>query len=287
VSKRIGLPITLKMRHDAHYVESLTSFSGAAIGRMIPVDKIRPNPDQPRKSLGDLRDLTDSIREKGVLEPLLVRFMPREDTHYIISGERRYHAARAAGLLELPCIEKIADDAETLELGLIENLQRKDLTPFEEADGLYRLAEQFSYTHEDIARKISKARSSVTETLSLRNIPESLRRRCIERGINSRSLLLQIARQPNEKKMAETVQRIVVGGLTRDEARKERREDKSAGPRPQPFIFNFQPENESFRLRLQFRKSQVSREDLISTLRGVLEYLEEDRPAAVDDPAVA
>ena len=287
MSKRIGLPITMKMRHDAHYVESLTSFSGAAVGRMIPVDKIRPNPEQPRKSLGDLRDLTDSIREKGVLEPLLVRFMPREDTHYIISGERRYHAARAAGLLELPCIEKIADDAETLELGLIENLQRKDLTPFEEADGLYRLAEQFSYTHEDIARKISKARSSVTETLSLRNIPESLRRRCIERGINSRSLLLQIARQPNEKKMAETVQRIVRGGLTRDEARKERREEKAAGPRPQPFVFNFQPENESFRLRLQFRKSQVSREDLISTLRGVLEYLEEDRPAAVDDPAVA
>jgi len=287
VSKRIGLPITMKMRHDAHYVESLTSFSGAAIGRMIPVDKIRPNPEQPRKSLGDLRDLTDSIREKGVLEPLLVRFMPREDTHYIISGERRYHAARAAGLLELPCIEKIADDAETLELGLIENLQRKDLTPFEEADGLYRLAEQFSYTHEDIARKISKARSSVTETLSLRNIPESLRRRCIERGINSRSLLLQIARQPSEKRMAEAMQRIIEGGLTRDEARRERREEKTAGPRPQPFIFNFQPENESFRLRLQFRKSQVSREDLISTLRGVLEYLEEDRPAAVDDPAVA
>jgi ParB family chromosome partitioning protein len=275
------------MRHDAHYVESLTSFSGAAVGRMIPVDRIRPNPEQPRKVLGDLRDLTDSIRAKGVLEPLLVRFMPREDIHYIISGERRYHAARAAGLLELPCIEKIADDAETLELALIENLQRKDLTPFEEADGLYRLAEQFSYTHEDIARKIAKARSSVTETLSLRNIPDPLRRRCVERGINSRSLLLQIARQPNERKMAETVQRIVRGGLTRDEARKERREEKSAGPRPQPFIFNFQPENGAFRLRLQFRKSHVSREELIGTLRGVLEYLEEDRPAAVDDPAVA
>jgi len=287
VSKRIGLPITLKMRHDAHYVESLTSFSGAAVGRMIPVDKIRPNPDQPRKALGDLRDLTNSIREKGVLEPLLVRFMPREDTHYIISGERRYHAARAAGLLELPCIEKIADDAETLELALIENLQRKDLTPFEEADGLYRLAEQFSYTHEDIARKIAKARSSVTETLSLRNIPDSLRRRCIERGITSRSLLLQIARQPDERRMAEAVQRILHGGLTRDEARKERREEKAAGLRPQPFVFNYQPENESFRLRLQFRKSHVSREELAAALRGVLDYLERDRPAAMDDPAVA
>jgi ParB family transcriptional regulator, chromosome partitioning protein len=287
VSKRIGLPITLKMRHDAHYVESLTSFSGAAVGRMIPLDKIRPNPEQPRKALGDLRDLTGSIKDKGVLEPLLVRFVPREDTYYIISGERRYHAARAAGLLEAPCIEKIADEAETLELALIENLQRKDLTPFEEADGLYRLAEQFSYTHDDIAQKISKARSSVTETLSLRNIPDPLRRRCIERGIRSRSLLLQIARQNDEKKMAETLQRIVRGGLTRDEARKERRDEKAGGPRPQPFIFNYQPENESFRLRLQFRKSHVSREELIGTLRSVLAQLEDGRSSAIDDPAVA
>src|SRR5579871_3558540 len=188
------------MRHDAHYVEQLTSYSGAAVGRMIPVEKVRPNPDQPRKFLGDLHELTDSIREKGVLEPLLVRYMPREDVYYIISGERRYHASRAAGLLEVPCIEKIADDAETLELALIENLQRKDLTPFEEAEGLFRLAEQFAYTHEDIARKIARARSSVTETLSLRNIPETIRRDCVESGVVSKSLLLQIARQPTEKK---------------------------------------------------------------------------------------
>src|SRR5256885_12690067 len=161
------------MRHDAHYVEQLTSFSGAAVGRMIRVDQIRPNPDQPRKSLGDWTELTESIREKGVLEPLLVRFMPREDCYYIISGERRYHASRAAGLREVPCIEKMADDAETLEIALIENIQRKDLTPFEEADGLHRLATQFEYTHEDVAKKIGRARSSVTETLSLRNIPDA------------------------------------------------------------------------------------------------------------------
>jgi ParB family chromosome partitioning protein len=291
VSKRIGLPITLKMRHDAHYVEQLTSFSGAAVGRMIPVEKVRPNPDQPRKALGDLHELTDSIREKGVLEPLLVRYMPREDTYYIISGERRYHASRAAGLLEVPCIEKIADDAETLELALIENLQRKDLTPFEEAEGLYRLAEQFAYTHEDIARKIARARSSVTETLSLRNIPESIRRDCIESGIVSKSLLLQIARQPNEKKMAETVDRILQGGLTRDEARRERREESVAGPRPQPFIFNYQPESEAFRVRIQFRKSSVSRQELIATLRNIVASLEEEErerePGAEANPAVA
>jgi ParB family transcriptional regulator, chromosome partitioning protein len=274
VSKRIGLPVTLKMRHDAHYVESLTSYSGAAIGRMIPVDQIRPNPDQPRKSIGDLRELTDSIHEKGVLEPLLVRFVPRDDCYYIISGERRYHASRAAGLNELPCIEKMADDAETLEIGLIENIQRKDLTPFEEADGLHRLATQFEYTHEDVAKKIGRARSSVTETLSLRNIPEPLRRKCMEQAIMSKSLLLQIARQPTEKKMMEMLHRILQGGLTRDEARKERREEQTGPQRPQPFIFQFEPENETFRFRIQFKKSHVSRDELITTLRGILSQLE-------------
>ncbi len=272
--KRAGLPVTLKMRHDSHYVESLTSYSGAAIGRMIPVEQIRPNPDQPRKAIGDLRDLTDSVREKGVLEPLLVRFVPREDCYYIISGERRYHAARAAGLREIPCIEKTADDAETLEIGLIENIQRKDLTPFEEADGLHRLATQFEYTHEDVARKIGRARSSVTETLSLRNIPDALRKRCIEQGIGSKSLLLQIARQPTEKKMVEMLHRILQGGLTRDEARRERREEQSGPQRPHPFIFQFEPENEAFRFRIQFKKSHVSRDELIGTLREILAQLE-------------
>jgi ParB family transcriptional regulator, chromosome partitioning protein len=274
VSKRIGLPVTLKMRHDAHYVESLTTYSGAAVGRMIPVEQIRPNPDQPRKALGDLRELAESIREKGILEPLLVRFVPREDCYYIISGERRYHAARAAGLREIPCIEKTADDAETLEIGLIENIQRKDLTPFEEADGLHRLSTQFEYTHEDVAKKIGKARSSVTETLSLRNIPDSLRRKCIEQGIVSKSLLLQIARQPSEKKMAEMFRRILQGGLTRDEARRERREDQAGPQRPHPFIFHFEPENESYKFRIQFKKSHVSRDELISTLREILAQLE-------------
>lgn len=274
MSKRIGLPVTLKMRHDAHYVETLTSYSGAAVGRMFPTDKVRPNPDQPRKTLGDLRELTDSVREKGVLEPLLVRYVPREDTYYIISGERRYHASKAAGLPEVPCIIKIADDAETLEIGLIENLQRKDLTPFEEADGLQRLADHFDYTHDDIARKIGRARSSVTETMSLHVIPSEIRKECIERGILTKSLLLQVARQPSEKRMQEMVHRIAQGGLTRDEARKARQQQTESAPRPQPFLFDYRAEDESFHVRVQFRKSQVSREELASVLRSILREIE-------------
>jgi ParB family chromosome partitioning protein len=229
--------------------------------------------------------LTDSVREKGVLEPLLVRFVPREDCYYLISGERRYHAARAAGLREVPCIEKTADDAETLEIGLIENIQRKDLTAFEEADGLHRLATQFEYTHEDVARKIGRARSSVTETLSLLHIPESLRKKCVEHGILSKSLLLQIARQPTEKKMVEMLHRILQGGLTRDEARRERREEQSGPQRPQPFIFQFEPENETFKFRIQFKKSHVSRDELIVTLRGILSQLEGASDSQADSTA--
>jgi ParB family chromosome partitioning protein len=274
VLKKAGLPVTLKMRHDAHYIEQLTSYSGAAVGRMIRVDEIRPNPEQPRKALGDLRELTESVREKGVLEPLLVRFIASDGCFYIISGERRYHAARAAGLREVPCIEKTVDDAETLEIALIENIQRKDLTAFEEADGLQRLASQFEYTHEDMAKKIGRARSSVTETLSLLNIPELLRKKCVENGVTSKSLLLQIARQPTEKKMIEMLQRILQGGLTRDEARRERREEQNGPQRPQPFIFHFEPENDAFKFRIQFKKSHVSRDELISTLREILSQLE-------------
>src|SRR6516162_6530140 len=127
----------------------------------------------------------------------------------------------------------MADDAETLEIALIENIQRKDLTPFEEAEGLARLADQFDYTHDDVAKKIGRSRSSVSETLFLRNIPEHIRKRCIEAGLVSKSLLLQIAKQPTEKKMLEMLARILQGGLTRDEARKERTEEKTGPQRPQ------------------------------------------------------
>ena len=275
MSKRIGLPVTLKMRHDAHYIEELTTFSGASVGRMLPIEKIRPNPDQPRKTLGDIRELADSIREKGVLEPLLVRYIAREDVYHIISGERRYHASREVGLRELPCIEKTADDAETLEIALIENLQRKDLTPFEEADGLARLAEQFEYTHEEIARKISKSRTSVTELLSLGVIPDDVRRQCVESGVNSKSLLLQIARQATPSKMQELVHRIAQGRLTRDEARRVRQQEQGTAPRPDPYVFIHRAEDDSFTLRLQFRKSHVTADEVVSALHEALASLEQ------------
>src|SRR5438309_4951050 len=112
------------MRHDAHYVDELTQTTTTHVGRMLPTDKLDPNPDQPRTEIGDLTELTASIREKGVLKPLLVK--PISGRWMIIAGERRWRAATAAKLKEVACIEMNVDDSAVAEIALIENMQRKD-----------------------------------------------------------------------------------------------------------------------------------------------------------------
>src|SRR5438105_6931256 len=255
------------MRHDRHYVEELASRSGAPIGRMIPIERLEPNPQQPRIEIGDLTDLIASIREKGVLEPLLVRPSEVGGRFMIISGERRYRAAREAGLRELPCIEMEVDDRAVAEIALIENLQRKDLTPFEEAEGLLVLAERFGYTHEEVARKIGKSRSSVTEALAIAVMPSEIREACRRADINSKSLLLQVARQPDEAAMRGFVRRIAEQGLTRDEARRARRQKKA---RPQPYIFRYQAPHRDFTLELRFRRSSVTQEEVSQAIEQAL-----------------
>ena len=121
-----GLPETVRMRHDEHYVEALTSSAGAPIGRMVPIDQIDPNPNQPRQVMGDLSELMASIAEKGIIEPIVVRQRGRR--FQIVAGERRYQAAVQVGLREMPIVIREVDDNEIIEIALIENLQRKDLT---------------------------------------------------------------------------------------------------------------------------------------------------------------
>ncbi len=275
MSKKSGLPITVKMRHDFHYVDELSIRTGAPVGRMVPIEQLEVNPDQPRQMVGDLTDLIASITEKGVLEPILVRLNRDNGKFMIISGERRYRASLTAGLHEIPCIEKDVDDAEVAEIGLIENLQRKDLTAFEEAEGLQSLIDRFGYTHEQIAQRISKARSSVTETLSLNTIPPDVGQMCLESQVLSKSMLLQIARQPTREKMVELVRRFARGEISRDDARKERLGGEPA--RPKNYVFRFRPPTRDFSLELRFSRSHVNKEELILTLSSILQALKEGR----------
>jgi ParB family chromosome partitioning protein len=273
-ARRLGLPETLRMRHESHFVEQLGRPGGAPVGRLVPIEDIDPNPDQPRQNLGDLSELVSSIKEKGVIEPIVVRSMGSR--FQIIAGERRYRASVEAGLAEIPCVVRTADDVEVLELALIENLQRKDLTPFEEADGFKTLAETYNYTHEQMAEKLGKSRSTITEMLSLTAIPEGVRELCRLADIESKSVLLQVVRQSDPAKMIAFLEKLQTEGPTTRQAAREMA--KAARPkakgRPRNFVFKYQPKEKSFSLALQFRKADVPKDEIVRALKRIIEELQ-------------
>jgi ParB family transcriptional regulator, chromosome partitioning protein len=277
VSKR-GLPTGLQMRHDAHYVEELSQQRSAQIGRMISVEKIDPNPEQPRVEFGDLTELTASIAEKGVLEPLLVKPNRLTGRWMIIAGERRWRSAQLAGLTEVPCVEMEVDDGTVAEIALIENMQRKDLTVWEEADGLLALSEKFGYTHDDVARKVGKSRSTVTEAMAIAKIPDDVRKICRDADINAKSSLLQIIRQPDDDSMRSLANQIASGGLNRNDAREARK--REMGPRvvpdAKPYVFKYASPDKDFNIEIKFRIPEVTDSEVALILRAVADEIDQE-----------
>jgi ParB family chromosome partitioning protein len=144
----------------------------------IAIDRIIPNPKQPRRTFveSDLQELSDSIREKGVLQPILVRPDPSNaDMFEIIAGERRWRAARRAGLTAIPAIVRTMDDREVLEIAIIENVQRADLNAIEEAEAYKSLIDRFGRTQESVATQVGKSREHISNTLRLLNLPDEVR----------------------------------------------------------------------------------------------------------------
>ena len=272
MSKRRGLPLESRMHHDSHFVDSLSERFGGALGRLIPIDEIETNPEQPRRSVGDLKELVLSIESKGVLEPLLVRPL-KSGRFRIIAGERRFRAALEAGLAEVPCIELDVPDNEVMEIALIENLHRRDLHPFEEAMGYSTLAETHGYTQQRIASAIGKSRVSVTEAMSLLEIPEDVREECRRADIDARSVLLEIARLGDPAKMRAAIA-MVRDGLTREDLRDQKKGQASEPSKRRAFQFVYSPKDGPFRLNIAFHKSRVGKAELIDALRGVIRRLE-------------
>jgi ParB family chromosome partitioning protein len=258
------------MRHDEHYVEALAASAGDPIGRIVAIDLLDPNPHQPRQVMGDLSELMASVAEKGIIEPLIVR--QQKGRYQIIAGERRYHAAVQVGLREVPVVVRDATDVEVMEIALVENLQRKDLTAFEEAEALHQLAHKCGYTHEDMARKLGKSRTAVTESLSLNNMPDEVRNLCRLADITSKSTLLQIVRQGDPQKMLAIVEKLAgQGTTTRQDIRKETTKAKPG--RPKSFVFAFRPPTKAFNLRLKFSKSRVDKNEIIDALEAIIRDL--------------
>lgn len=240
------------------------------MGRMVPIDLIEPNPHQPRQVMGDLSELMASIAEKGIIEPLVLR--QRGERYQIIAGERRYQAAVRVGLRELPGVIRDGDDNEVLEVALVENLQRKDLTAFEEAEAMQALAQRCAYTHEMLAKKLGKSRVSVTESLALNAMPDEVKNLCRLADITSKSLLLQVVRQGDHQKMMALLERITSqGGATREDVRRQAAKPKAG--RPRAFTFNYRPPTKAFNLRLSFRKGKAERVEIIAALEAILDDL--------------
>ncbi len=277
MSKR-GLPESVRMRHDAHYVDTLTASAGAPVGRMVPIEHIDPNPNQPRQVMGDLTELIASVKEQGLIEPIVVR--QRGTRFQIIAGERRYQAAVRAGIEELPVVIRDVDDVGILEIALVENLQRKDLTAFEEAEALHALCQKAGYTHEKLAQKLGKSRTVITESLSLNQMPDQIKQLCRLADISSKSLLLQVVRQSDPERMAALVEQMSrPGGMTRQELREQVKPKAPRHGRPRPFTFTYKAPTKQYAFSLSFKKADVEPDEVIATLERILEDLRTNRSA--------
>jgi ParB family chromosome partitioning protein len=287
----------------AHNVGEARRPDGRPVGRMVPLARIEPDPDQPRRELGSLDGLTASIRARGVLEPILARPIdqvgPDGGTYRryrIISGERRFRAARRAGLREIPLIEMEVSPRDALEIALVENLQRADLTPFEEAEGLRTLVERHGYTHDRAAVAVGRSRVSVTESLGLLRMPGGARETAAGLGVaSSKSILLEVMKLGSEASMIRMLERIAEHGLTRGEVRAEIRKRRSLGDEHEAeaaaaetggtgqeagkkaHVFRFRSGDDRFSVSLSFRQEVVEETDLILALEELLAELRRGR----------
>lgn len=151
--------------------------SDRAADRLVPIEKLHPNPDQPRRDFSkeDLATLAASIREKGIIQPLIVRPVPNlPDEFQIVAGERRWRAAQLANLHEVPVLVRRLNDTEAIEIAIIENIQRADLNPVEEALAYRQLMDKFGHTQEKLAESLSKSRSHIANLIRLLNLPEEV-----------------------------------------------------------------------------------------------------------------
>jgi ParB family transcriptional regulator, chromosome partitioning protein len=198
---------------------------------VLPVEQVLPNPTQPRLEMREegLKELATSIKEKGLLQPILVR--RKEGIYEIIAGERRYRAARIAGLTEIPAIIRDADDRECLELAMIENLQREDLNPIEVATVYQRFVDDFDYTHDGLAKKIGVERSSVTNYLRLLKLPQWVKDLMVQGKLTQGHGRVLVSLK-DEQEQRKYVKKVLTEGASVRELERTRKTERTAKRSP-------------------------------------------------------
>ena len=225
---------------DSLFADLPETSSDDAAASTLPLREIEPDPAQPRKQFDDdaLNQLADSITENGLLQPIAVRPKKLGTGYIIIAGERRWRAARLAGLDEVPVIIKDVSDEQAAALALIENLQREDLNPIEVAEGCHQLIEKYGLTQETAAKKLGKSRSSVTNSLRLLALPQEVRHKVSE-GILSAGHAKVLLGLPTQELMQQAAEEIEANGLnvrqTEALCKKLAKPAKLPKPKPDPF----------------------------------------------------
>ena len=252
---------------EVHPVEAFTDDAGSGKIINIPIEAITPNPEQPRKFFdrAALEELAESIKTRGILQPVIVT--RRGDSYLLVAGERRYRASKLAGLTKIPCV---VNSDNPLEIAIIENLQREDLTAVEEAEGLKSLAEKYKYTHERLAATVGKSRITITEMLSLTKLPTVIRDECRTSDKWSKSVLLEIGRLPDEKAMLEAWEGLKTNGATVKSVRaiklKRPAEDKL-------FRHTFRDPEDHYMVTVRFNSETASKREIIKALMTTIESL--------------
>ena len=239
----------------------------------LSLARIETDPDQPRKDLGDLSGLAASIREHGVIQPIIVT-VAGYDRYRLLAGERRFSAAKLAGLTTVPVIVRSVEEQERLQLQIIENLHRKDLTPFEEAHAYESLLTQFSLKQEDIARRLGRSQETVSETLRLLDLPTEIQRDYTDAnqatgGRITRSLLLEIARRPVGEQPTLWKQ-AREGELTVKKARAYRTSDKQMPQTVRAERYRYPIHLEGATVTVEFAKFRASGEEIVAALEAAL-----------------
>jgi ParB family chromosome partitioning protein len=260
--------------------EALLKEGGERFAR-IPIESIEPDPDQPRKSIGNLEDLKASIGDHGIIQPIVVS--PHGSEMFrIIAGERRFSAAKELGLKTVPAIIRTVETHRRLEMQLVENIHRQELSPVEEAEAYRRLIEEFQLSQRELAKRLGRSLSAVNETLRILSLPEPILESVRTSEHLSRSVLLEIAKQEDEELRDAMWQSALAGNLTVKTARRHKPADGDPAPSKPRTTVPFKTRDAT--VTVVFPRDQATPADIVDALSQALKearaILRESGPAA-------
>ena len=244
---------------------------------MLPIESIDRDPSQPRGDMGDVSDMVASIKEFGILQPIIVQRRP-DDRYELIMGERRFTAAKKAGLKTIPAIVRTIEEHRKLEVQVIENLHRKAFHPIEEAQAYQRLIDEHGHRHEDLAKILGRSRTSITQTLRILDLPTDLLDEARKSELITSSVLLEIAKQQDLGLQRKLMLKAIRGEVTVKSLRETKRDPKDSD---KPQTSHTSIKLEGVVVTVKFSSPEHSKEEVRKALQSALDELdssEEVRP---------